>query len=129
MIPTNVAQRYKAVQVQTCSPGGLLVLLLQGLVRFLGEAAVAMRANDRARAGERLDRSHAILTELSAGLKRDQAPELCDNLQGVYVFCMEEIVRSNIEQNADRIDGIVRVLIPIRDGFAQAVRAVEANAA
>jgi flagellar protein FliS len=125
MIQISVGNRYKSVQVNTCSPGGLLVLLFQGLVRFLTEAAVAMRAGDRARAGERLDRAHGILGELLAGLRRDEAPELCDRLQGIYVFCMEHLVQANLKQDPAAIDAVVRIVVPIRDAFGDAVRAAE----
>lgn len=127
MIPNQVALRYKSVQVKTCSPGGLLVLLFQGLIRFLGEAAVAMRAGDRARAGERIDRAHGILGELLAGLRHDQAPELCDRLQGIYIFCMGHLVEANLHQDASRIDAVSRVLAPLKDAFAEAVQSVEAG--
>jgi flagellar secretion chaperone FliS len=125
MIPNSVALKYKSVQVSTCSPGGLLVLLYQGLVRFAGEAAVAMRAGDRARAGEKLDRAHGILGELLAGLRPAEAPELCERLQGIYVFCMGHLVEANLHQDPSRIDAVVRILTPLRDAFVEAVRTVD----
>lgn len=128
MIPTIAAQRYKAVQVQTCSPGGLLVLLYQGLHRFLGEAAAAMRSGDRARAGERIDRAYGILSELLAGLRHEEAPELCDRLQGLYLFCMGHLVEANIHQDPARIEQVARVLTPLREAFTKAVETVETRA-
>lgn len=125
MLPNAIAQRYKAVQVKTCSPGEILVLLFEGAVRFLREAAAAMRSGDRARAGERIGRAHAVLAELCAGLRPAEAPELCANLQAVYFFCMAYIVEANIKQEPERLDSVAQILAPLRDAFTQAVRATE----
>jgi flagellar protein FliS len=128
----NALHRYRSVQINTSSPGVLLMMLLDGLMRFLGEASTAMRAGDRGRAGERISRSHAILDELNATLKPEAAPELCERLRGIYLFCMGHLVRSNVEQDPNMIDEVVRILKPIRDAFQTAheqVRpTVEANA-
>jgi flagellar secretion chaperone FliS len=93
---SSAAARYRGVQVKTCSPLQLLVMLFDGAIRFIGEAESAMAAKDRARAGERIGKAHAIIAELAATLDRDQAPELCDNLLGE----------------------VVRALTPLREGFA-----------
>ena len=59
MSAANVLSRYGAVQVTTSTPGQILVMLYDGLFRFLGEARAALVAKERARAGERIGRAHA----------------------------------------------------------------------
>jgi flagellar protein FliS len=118
-------QRYKTVQVKTSSPGELLVMLYDGCFRFLNEALAAMEAGDRGRAGERLDRAYAILGEFQSTLKHDVWPDLCKNLDGVYVFCMGYIVEANVEQNPEKVREIIRILDPLRDAFREAVRQVQ----
>ena len=122
MISAAAIAKYKTVQVTTCSPGELLVMLYNGLFRFLGEAASAIKAGDRAVAGERIGRSHDILAELVAGLNPVHAPELCDNLQGLYFFCMSRIVEANLHQDAARIEDVLRILTPLREAWTIAVR-------
>lgn len=123
MLPAAAAVlRYRNIQVKTSSPGEVLVMLFDGLHRFLGEAALAMRAGDRARAGERIGRAHEILTELAASLHAEHAPELCDRLRALYVFTMGQIVEANLHQDPDRIDAAIRILAPIREAFQQATQ-------
>lgn len=121
MIPAAI-NRYKSVQVTTCSPGELLLLLYDGLFRFLGEAAVALRKNDLATAGERISRSHEILGELVCGLNPAIAPELCANLEGLYFFSMTRIVEANLQKDPARIDDVLRILSPLREAWTIAVR-------
>lgn len=109
--------RYKAVQVKTCAPGELLVMLYDGLFRFMDDATAAIKSGDRARTGERIDRCHAILSELAATLDKNVAPDLCENLEALYFFCMTRLVEANIHRDAERIAECRRVLEPLRDGF------------
>jgi flagellar protein FliS len=120
-VPTQAAlARYGAVKVTTASPAQVLVMLYDGLLRFLREAQEAMRQNKRGRAGERISRSHAILQELVSALDPEQSPQLCERLQSLYLFCMQHLLRANIEQDPAKIGDIVRLLVPLRDAWSTA---------
>ena len=114
--------RYKNVQVKTASPGELLVMLYDGLFRFLGEAKTAMESGERTRAAERISRSHQILQQLLGGLNREAAPELCENLEGLYLFSMRHIVNANIHQQPEKIGEVLKVLAPLREAWTTVVR-------
>lgn len=116
--------RYKSVQVKTSNPGDLLVMLFDGCFRFLKEAHHAMEEGNRPRAGERLDRAYAILSELVSTLRPEVWPELCENLEGVYLFTMSHIVQANLKQDPEMVEDIIRILDPLRDAFREAVRQV-----
>lgn len=115
---SSAAARYRGVQVQTCSPQKLLVMLFDGALRFASEADAAMVASDRARAGDRIGRAHAIVAELAFTLDREQAPELCDNLLGIYAFCMGHLLEANLHQDPKRLAEVVAALTPLRDAFS-----------
>jgi flagellar protein FliS len=119
--------RYGAVKVTTASPGNLLVMLYDGLLRFLREAQVAMTAKDRKRSGERISRAHAILAQLLATLDPSHNAQLCAHLQPLYIFCMNHLVKANIEQEPKKIEDLVRILTPLRDAWATAVAELAAG--
>ncbi len=114
-------ERYKSVQVKTSSPGEVLMMLFDGMFKFIDEAIDALKRDDRARAGERIGRAHAILTELSASLNRAAAPELCENLEAVYFFSMSKLLEANLHRDVSRLEDVKRILEPVRDGFRIAV--------
>ena len=121
-LPTQAAiARYGAVKVTTANPGQILVMLYDGLLRFMREGQAAIVAKERARAGERIGRSLAILEQLLTGLNPAHAPELCERLQALYVFSIQRLVRANVEQNAEMVGEIIRVLTPLRDAWSTAV--------
>lgn len=118
----NLVSRYRTVQVSTSSPGEILVMLYDGLLRFLGEARSSIEAGDRARAGEKVGRAHAILDELAATLDAKADPQLCERLLSLYLFSMRRVVDANVQQDPAGIDEVVRVLSPLADAWRSAVR-------
>ena len=123
---TTALARYGAVKVTTAGPGDLLVMLYDGLIRFMREAIDAMEKKDRARAGSRIGRALAILEHLLATLDRKHSPELCDRLQGIYLFCMPRLVLANLEQSTAKIADVIDILSPLRDAWATAVAELRA---
>lgn len=122
-----VAARYKGVQVNTCSPADLLVMLLDGVLRFTNEAKAALVLKDRARTGDRIGRARDIVSHLAASLDPTQIPELADNLMAVYGFSMRRLVEANLEQSEAKLDDVLKAMTPIRDAFAEARKIVAAQ--
>ena len=121
-LPSQAAlARYGAVKVTTSSPGQLLVMLYDGLIRFLREAQTAMEAKDRRKSGEKLSRANAILAELLGTLDPSHHPQLCATLQPLYMFCMNHLLKANIQQKPEMIAEVIVILQPLRDAWAKAV--------
>jgi flagellar protein FliS len=122
MFPNASAlSKYKAVQVTTCSPGQLLLMLYDGLFRFIREAQDAIDAKNPAVAGERISRSHAILEHLLTGLDPTAAPELCAQLEPLYVYCMRTLIEANIRRDPQKLADVIRVLTPLREAWGTVV--------
>jgi flagellar protein FliS len=114
-LPTQGLARYGAVSVTTASPGQIVVMLYDGLFRFLREAMAAMEAKDRAKTAERINRSIAILEQLLVGLDRSVFPSLCDKLEPLYAFCMRHIVEANAHRDPAGLADVIRILTPLRE--------------
>ncbi|MFO0676848.1 MAG: flagellar export chaperone FliS [Polyangiaceae bacterium] len=129
MNPTARAMlaRYQKVQVTTCSNERLLVMLFDGLVRFVEEAAAALDEGDRPRLGERVGKALAILEHLTGTLNRTEAPELCERLEGTYLFAMSRLTEANVRKERRALEDVLRILVPLRDAWRVAVEQVEAS--
>jgi flagellar protein FliS len=117
--PRGAAARYQKVQVGTGDPAQIVSLLFDGALRFAAEASSALREGDRARAGDRIGRAHAIVSHLAATLDRRHAPDLADNLLGIYGFCMRRLLEANLQQDAALLDEVMVALRPLREAWAQ----------
>ena len=81
------ATAYKEQSILTATPGQLVVMLYDGCLRFLHQAAHAMRDEDMSLVDNRLSRAEAIIDELLATLDLEQGGVIASRLQGIYVFC------------------------------------------
>ena len=124
----SIVSRYQTVQITTSSPGETLIALYDGLFRFLNLARFGLANREhRARAGEAISKSHAIISEFLVALDPSHAPELCQNLSNIYNFCLERLIEANLKNDPAMIDEVIRVLSPLREGFTAAVKQVAAE--
>lgn len=113
------AARYQSVQAKTVSPAKLVHMLFEGALRFCNEAEHAMRAGDRGRAGERIGRCHAVVAELAASLDAEKAPDLCEQLSGIYAFCMRRLVEANLARDPALLAEVRTALTPLAEAWAE----------
>src|SRR6185312_1657937 len=85
MNPTYAPQAYKESAVLTAPPERLVVMLYDGIQRFLFQATVAMREGNIEQSNNRLQRAEAIIDELNATLDMSQG-EVSERLRALYNF-------------------------------------------
>ncbi len=121
---------YKQQSILTAPPGRLVVMLYDGCIRFLFQAAYAMREGNRKVSLERMRKAEAIIDELRVTLDHDKGGEIASNLAAIYGFSRSHLMKAWSEQDAGKIDEVSRLMGELRDAFAQiATREVAASAA
>jgi flagellar secretion chaperone FliS len=115
------ANRYTQVRNATSTPGELLIALYDGLFRFMNSAKVAMEKKDLRLGRELLSKAYAIVSELYIALDHDVAPELCQQLEGLYSFAMDRLSHASRKGELAPLDEAIRVLTPLREAWAVAV--------
>ncbi|HET9932686.1 MAG TPA: flagellar export chaperone FliS [Polyangiaceae bacterium] len=113
-----VAQ-YRSNQVQTASPARVIVQFYDGALKFVRLAVQGIEARDYAAKGMHLSRAHAIVSELRANLDPTRAPELCAELDRLYVYVLDCITEANIKTDATALAPAVKVLEQLRAAWAQ----------
>jgi flagellar secretion chaperone FliS len=119
MNPTLSAQNpYVQNSVLTAPPERLVLMLYDGAIKFLGQAAIAMREGSVGQGNQRLRRAEAIIDELHATLNPD-AGEISERLAAIYVFCRRHLVEAQLEQDASKVDEVARLIGELRGSWAQ----------
>jgi flagellar protein FliS len=113
----KVSQAYAHDSVLTASPEKLVVMLYDGLARFLARAAAAIRAEDIGAAGTALQRAGAILDELLATLD-PAAGEMAERLSDIYLFCKRELLAAQIKRDPKRVERVAKLLGELRESWA-----------
>ncbi len=109
---------YKQQSIMTATPGRLVVMLYDGAIRFLFQAAAAMREGVGPTALERLDRGEAIVDHLLGTLDMS-AGQIAERLEGIYVFSKRLLLEARLERDAGKIDLVRGYLAELRESWAQ----------
>jgi flagellar secretion chaperone FliS len=113
---------YKQQSVATAPPGKLLIMLLDGLVRFIHQAGLAIEQNKIDEAHNNLCRAQDIVLELRSTLDHEKAPELCEGLHDLYTYYYSTLVEANRLKSKEKIDEVYVSVLEVRDSFAEADR-------
>jgi flagellar protein FliS len=111
--------QYRSNQVQTASPARIIVQFYEGAIKFINLGVKGIETKNYAKKGEHLSRAHAIVSELRANLDPNRAPELCAELDRLYVFVLDCITEANFKMDAKPLAGALKVLESLRSAWAQ----------
>ncbi len=109
---------YTTSSILTAPPERLVVMLFDGAIRFLGQAAAAIEAGDAVRANERAQRVGAIVDELNYSLDMSYG-EIPERLRSIYEFCKHHLLACCLHKDAEGLRQIARLLGELRDAFEQ----------
>jgi flagellar protein FliS len=110
---------YKESSVLTAPPERLVLMLYDGIQRFLFQSSHAMRAGDLATANGRMQRAEAIIDELIATLDHEQGGEIADKLNAIYLYSRRTLSEARIHRSPDKIDEVRTLLGEIRESWVQ----------
>ena len=116
-------QRYRHTELSTSSPGQILLACYDGAIRSAGQARAAIESKDPAAKGQALGRAIGIISELMSSLEHERAPELCDNLERLYLYSLDRMHEAGLSMKVEPIDEVVELLRDLRATWAEAVPA------
>ncbi len=111
---------YQRVQAETSSPGELIVLLYDALLKNLRRGVAAIEAGESDRVNDALTRAQDITLELRASL--DAGTELAEQLSPLYTYLFRSLVTANVDKDADLMRELEALIMPLRDAWAVAVQ-------
>ncbi|MCP4749685.1 MAG: flagellar export chaperone FliS [Proteobacteria bacterium] len=112
-------QAYRNTQIQTSNQKQLIVMMFDGMNRFLNKAAKGIEENDIETAHANLHRTGQILLELLSTLREDKGGEIAGNLKKIYVFCYERIVIANLKKDLTIVRDVQTVLSNLGAGWKE----------
>jgi len=112
------ASFYKQREIQTASPGKIVVMLYDGALKNLNIAKDAYQNKNFEQKSRALTKVSDIVTELMGSLNFDKGGEIADRLQSLYVYILQKVVDADINKNMEALDESRRILSELRDAFA-----------
>jgi flagellar protein FliS len=113
--------QYQNNQVTTASPEQLLIMLYDGAIRFVRQAAEAMAAGERVRKLESISKALGIVSELANTLDHEVGGEIAENLDALYHFMIRELTQANLKNDAEKLRVVEDLLCGLRETWMQAI--------
>ena len=103
------------------SPEKLIEMLYEGVLRFNTQAKKAIKDKDIEKRVYWINRSIAVITELTAILDETQG-EVAQYLKGLYNYEINLLVSANREDNTDMIDEVNNVFKGLLNAWSESTR-------
>ncbi|MDT8716667.1 flagellar export chaperone FliS [Clostridium sp. 19966] len=120
MSANNPYSVYKSNSVNYASKEQLLLMLVDGAVKYSKIGRQALVDNDMVKAHKHLVTTQEIFAELMASLDLSKSGEWGKQLMMVYDFIHTKLVEANIKKSVEILDSIIPLIEDIRDTWYEA---------
>lgn len=117
---------YKTNSVNYASKEQMLLMLVDGAVKFAKIGRQAILDKDIPKAHNSLMRVQGIFTELIVSLDVEKA-EWTKQLKDVYIFINEKLVEANMKKDIKTLDEVLGLIEEIRDLWHEAYKKSKNN--
>ncbi|MEN6349908.1 MAG: flagellar export chaperone FliS [Syntrophomonas sp.] len=114
--------QYQKTTVETISPGKLLIMLYDGMVKNLRNAQYAINNQDVPSAHDHIVATQNILVELMATLNMDY--KISENLLALYEFMYNQLVEANIKKDGRLLLEVQELVMDLRETWDQAIKSL-----
>ncbi|WP_291560288.1 MULTISPECIES: flagellar export chaperone FliS [unclassified Clostridium] len=119
---SNAYNTYKNNSVNYASKEQLLLMLLDGAVKYAKIGRQAIIDNDIQKKHDNIMRTQDIFYELMISLDRNAGGEWGDNLYAVYEFINQRLMEANMKKDVKIMDEIIPLIEEVRDLWNEAYK-------
>ncbi|WP_456383101.1 flagellar export chaperone FliS [Persephonella sp.] len=98
----------------------LLLKTYEEIISLLNVAVLSIEEGDIKTKAESLTKVTNALSVLKASLDFENGGEIAQNLDRLYDFCMEELLKANLNNDKELVKNVIEVLTPVYEGFKEA---------
>ncbi|HIE58958.1 MAG TPA: flagellar export chaperone FliS [Persephonella sp.] len=124
---TNPYSAYENNYTQIESKEDLLIKTYEEILSLLNIAKFALQENDIKTKAESITKITDAILVLKASLDKESGREIAENLDKLYDFCIEELLKANTLNKEEHIQNVIEVLTPIYEGFKEARKNLNEN--
>jgi len=128
---SNVRQlhAYRENQITTTDSGTVLLMLYQGAIDAVNQAAAHLDEGNMAEKGKCILRANDIINQFLISLDYDIGGELAHNLAGLYNYMLEQILFANVHNDRKSLETVASLLSTLKAGWDEAVAMQRKNTA
>ena len=117
----NPLRSYKETQINTATPGKLILMMYDGAIKNLNQALQDMDDEHRRydSISNSLIKAQDIIAELMISLDFERGGEIAKNLFGLYVFMNRRLLDGNIKKDKAPLEEVRTLLMELRGAWAE----------
>ncbi|OXT08757.1 flagellar export chaperone FliS [Thermoanaerobacterium thermosaccharolyticum] len=116
---------YKRNSIMTASPEELVMMLYNGIIRFVNEAKQAIDDKNIERAHNSITRAQDIVLELMSTL--DMQYDISKNLYSIYDYISRRLIEANLKKDKVALDEVESLVSDLKDTWGKAMDKVRAK--
>ncbi len=120
---------YKKTSVQTASKEQILLMLYQAAIKNCKKAVEAIEQGNVQKKGEHIGKLQDIVIELNNSLDFEVGGDVARELASLYDYVLYSSTQANIKIEKEPLEGCLRVLKTLYDGWAQAIKSLKTEKA
>jgi len=113
------AGHYQQAQFATADRGQILLLMLDGALRFLSQAEAGLRGNRLEEFVGPLGRAQAVIAELLHTLDHKAGGEIASQLDRLYRFMLEHLVAANVQKSPRHVAEVHQLMSIIAGSYRE----------
>jgi flagellar protein FliS len=124
MLAQGYARTYRANAVLTASPGQLVLMLYDGILKSLALAQEAFKQpEDSPRRIELINqhllKAQDIIAELQSGLNMEAGGEFAKTMHRLYDYHIRRLLEANLRKQVEPVIEVERLVRELRDAWAE----------
>ena len=118
----HYSSAYKKTSILTASKSEILIMLYEGAIHNVKKASYCIEKGDIAGKGMAIVKAHDIINELSNTLNFDVGGKIAEDLEQLYNFMTDELIKGNMNNSVESLKSVEKLLTTLLDGWKGAVR-------
>jgi len=117
---TNPFAHYQQNAVLNAGPGQLVLMLFNGILKFVKQADLALENGDLPRAHNALVRAQDIVSYLRETLNTDF--KIGQDLDALYDYIYNRLVQANLKKEREMLAEVDRMVRELKEAWSQALK-------
>ena len=110
---------YSRTDVNTSDQLTLIIMLYEGLLRFLKKAIVRIKEKDIEGAHNYFIRSRDIINELLCTLHAEKGGIVGENLRELYLYMYRKTIEANLKKDIEAAKDVYKLAKTLHEGWSQ----------
>jgi flagellar protein FliS len=119
--------KYMENTVQNATPAQLLIMLIDGAIRFCKQGMNAIEANNYSEANLNLSKVQDIVSELIITL--DRTSPISEGLLKLYEYFNFRLIEANIQKKVEPAQEVLGYLVELKEVWIQTAKSANASTA